>query len=49
MTHFGLPPGTVPQALAVTWPDGRATAVTGVRAGTLVTVERIATGRGTAG
>lgn len=41
--HFGFPIGTMSHALEVTWPDGAATAVTGIRTGTLVTVERILT------
>ena len=47
--HFGFPAGTLLQTLEVTWPDGAATAVTDVRPGTLVTVERPGTERGTDG
>ncbi len=44
--HFGFPAGTVPQTLEVTWPDGAVTAVTAVQPGTLITVERPGTERG---
>ena len=43
--HFGFPAGTALRVLEITWPDGAATAVTGVQAGTLVTVERTTTAR----
>ena len=43
--HFGFPAGTALRTLEITWPDGAATAVTGVRAGTLVTVQRTTTAR----
>ena len=42
--HFGFPAGMVPHALEITWPDGAASTVPGVRPGTLATVERTATG-----
>ena len=43
--HFGFPAGTALRALEVTWPDGATSAVTDVRADSLVTVERTATER----
>ena len=47
--HFGFPAGTLLQTLEVTWPDGAATAVTDIQPGTLITVQRPGTERGTDG
>ena len=47
--HFGFPAGTLLQTLEVTWPDGAVTAVTDIQPGTLITVERPGTERGTDG